>query len=191
MANAEFKAATAGMDDWKNSAEGISEKLKQLTKVLGLSHPHLRGDLRRADTVGSDFRGCHQLHLEHCGHSENAKLKSYQEQLERISKAEEENSKRAEVLKKQYQEAAKQFGENSEECKKLQSALNAVEKEQEANAKGVEDLRIKILNQQATVGRTEKEFRNYQKQLENVENVSKQAEGAADDLSGSLKDVKK
>lgn len=121
--------------------------------------------------------------------SENAKLKSYQEQLERTSKAEEENSKRAEVLKKQYQEAAKQFGENSEECKKLQSALNAVEKEQEANAKGVEDLRIKILNQQATVGRTEKEFRNYQKQLENVENVSKQAEGAADDLSGSLKDV--
>lgn len=156
MANAEFKAATAGMDDWKNSAEGINEKLKQLTKVLD---------------------------------SENAKLKSYQEQLERISKAEEENSKRAEVLKKQYQEAAKQFGENSEECKKLQSALNAVEKEQEANAKGVEDLRIKILNQQATVGRTEKEFRNYQKQLENVESVSKQAEGAADDLSGSLKDV--
>ena len=156
MANAEFKAATAGMDDWKNSAEGISEKLKQLTKVLD---------------------------------GENAKLKSYQEQLARVSKAEEENSKRAEVLKKQYQEAAKQFGENSEECKKLQSALNAVEKEQESNAKGVEDLRIKILNQQATVGRTEKEFRNYQKQLENVENVSKQAEGAADDLSGSLKDV--
>ena len=156
MANAEFKAATAGMDDWKNSAEGISEKLKQLTKVLD---------------------------------GENAKLKSYQEQLERTAKAEEENSKRAEVLKKQYQEAAKQFGENSEECKKLQSALNAVEKEQESNAKGVEDLRIKILNQQATVGRTEKEFRNYQKQLENVENVSKQAEGAADDLSGSLKDV--
>lgn len=156
MANAEFKAATAGMDDWKNSAEGINEKLKQLTKVLD---------------------------------SENAKLKSYQEQLERTAKAEEENSKRAEVLKKQYQEAAKQFGENSEECKKLQSALNAVEKEQEANAKGVEDLRIKILNQQATVGRTEKEFRNYQKQLENVENISKQAEGAAGDLSDSLKDV--
>lgn len=156
MANAEFKAATAGMDDWKNSAEGINEKLKQLTKVLD---------------------------------SENAKLKSYQEQLERTAKAEEENSKRAEVLKKQYQEAAKQFGENSEECKKLQSALNAVEKEQEANTKGVEDLRIKILNQQATVGRTEKEFRNYQKQLENVENISKQAEGAAGDLSDSLKDV--
>ena len=54
MANAEFKAATAGMDDWKNSAEGINEKLKQLTKVLD---------------------------------SENAKLKSYQEQLERTSKA--------------------------------------------------------------------------------------------------------
>ena len=32
-----------------------------------LSHPHLRGDLRRADPERGDFRGCHQLHLEHCG----------------------------------------------------------------------------------------------------------------------------
>ena len=32
-----------------------------------LSHPHLRGNLRRADPERGDFRGCHQLHLEHCG----------------------------------------------------------------------------------------------------------------------------
>lgn len=42
MANAEFKTATAGMDDWKNSAEGINEKLKQLTKVLDSENAKLK-----------------------------------------------------------------------------------------------------------------------------------------------------
>ena len=33
LANAEFKAATAGMDDWSKSADGLSEKIKQLEKI--------------------------------------------------------------------------------------------------------------------------------------------------------------
>ena len=51
------------------------------TGFSGLSHPHLRGDLRRADTVGSDFRGCHQLHLEHCGLHRSALFQPVQDQL--------------------------------------------------------------------------------------------------------------
>ena len=35
LANAEFKAAAAGMDDWQSSTDGISQKLNQLTSVLG------------------------------------------------------------------------------------------------------------------------------------------------------------
>lgn len=34
LANAEFKAATAGMDDWSKSADGIKAKLSQLDSVL-------------------------------------------------------------------------------------------------------------------------------------------------------------
>ena len=34
LANAEFKAASAGMDDWSKSATGIQAKLKQLASVL-------------------------------------------------------------------------------------------------------------------------------------------------------------
>lgn len=33
LANSQFKNATAGMDDWANSADGITEKLEQLSKV--------------------------------------------------------------------------------------------------------------------------------------------------------------
>lgn len=34
VANSEFKAATAGMDDWSNTADGLSAKIKQLNSVL-------------------------------------------------------------------------------------------------------------------------------------------------------------
>ena len=37
--------------------------------------------LRCADPVGSDFRGCHQLHLEHCGLYRSALLQPVQDQL--------------------------------------------------------------------------------------------------------------
>lgn len=35
LANSEFKAATAGMDNWSKSADGLSAKVKQLGTVLG------------------------------------------------------------------------------------------------------------------------------------------------------------
>ena len=34
LANAQFKAATSGMDDWKNSTDGITAKIEQLNTVL-------------------------------------------------------------------------------------------------------------------------------------------------------------
>ena len=34
LANSEFKAATAGMDDWSKSADGVSVKITQLNSVL-------------------------------------------------------------------------------------------------------------------------------------------------------------
>ena len=34
LASSEFKAATAGMDDWSKSADGLSAKTKQLSGVL-------------------------------------------------------------------------------------------------------------------------------------------------------------
>ena len=33
LANSEFKAASSGMDDWSNNAEGLEAKLKQLNTI--------------------------------------------------------------------------------------------------------------------------------------------------------------
>lgn len=41
LANSEFKAATAGMDDWSQSAKGLQAKLKQLDSTLGAQKKQL------------------------------------------------------------------------------------------------------------------------------------------------------
>lgn len=43
LANAQFKAAASGMDDWTKSTEGISAKTKQLAAVLGAQESKLAG----------------------------------------------------------------------------------------------------------------------------------------------------
>ena len=42
-ANKEFKSATAGMDDWRKSSEGLTAKLKQLDTTLDMQTRQLRG----------------------------------------------------------------------------------------------------------------------------------------------------
>ena len=42
LANAQFNAATAGMDNWQQSTEGISAKLKQLKSILDTENPKLK-----------------------------------------------------------------------------------------------------------------------------------------------------
>ena len=41
VANAEFKAATAGLDDWSQSAVGLNAKLKQLDSTLSAQKKQL------------------------------------------------------------------------------------------------------------------------------------------------------
>lgn len=120
--------------------------------------------------------------------AQTSKLKNYQQQLERIEKAEKENASRAEQVRDAYQKAAEQYGKNSDEAKKLQKALSDIEKEQASNSKAADDLRIKILNQTAEVKKSEKQYSSFEKQLNEIENGAKDVGEAADDLGDSVKD---
>lgn len=51
LANAEFKSASAGMDDWRKSTEGITAKVKQLDSVLGSQKAKLAGLKREHEEV--------------------------------------------------------------------------------------------------------------------------------------------
>ncbi|MFR5544240.1 MAG: phage tail tape measure protein [Intestinibacter bartlettii] len=156
LANAQFKAATSGMDDWKNSTDGISAKIEQLNSVL---------------------------------QAQKQKLSSYQQQYEALTNAQEENGRRAEALRQQYNEAVSAFGQTSTEAKQLASALNQVEQEQARNETAANNMRIQILNQEAAVGNTEREIRNYNSSLSELENASSQAESDVQDLADAAQDA--
>ena len=156
LANAQFKAATSGMDDWKNSTDGISAKIEQLNSVL---------------------------------QAQKQKLSSYQQQYEALTNAQEENGRRSEALRQQYNEAVSAFGQTSTEAKQLASALNQVEQEQARNETAANNMRIQILNQEAAVGNTEREIRNYNSSLSELENASSQAEADVQDLADAAQDA--
>lgn len=111
LANSEFKAATAGMDDWSGSADGLSAKLKQLNTVH------------------------------------------------------EEEVKKLDSLKKQYELVVQEQGENS---------------------KAAQNLMIRINNQQASVSRTEKSIDQYKNRLNELNTSSSQAETATERLTNEI-----
>lgn len=65
LANSEFKAATAGMDKWGQSADGISAKLNQLHSVLDAENKKLDSLEKQYDAVvdaqGENSKGAQEL----------------------------------------------------------------------------------------------------------------------------------
>lgn len=67
LANSEFKASTAGMDDWSSSADGLSAKIKQLNTTLDAQKRQLtvlETEYRKvASEQGEDSRAAQELQI--------------------------------------------------------------------------------------------------------------------------------
>lgn len=114
LANSEFKAAASGMDNWKNSTEGLTAKIEQLSTV------------------------------------------------------EEQENRKLELLKKQYEQVAQEQGENS---------------------KGAVELATKINNQQAAVNRVSSELKTYESRLDTVKSAQEKAEATGRDFEDVLREI--
>lgn len=87
LANAQFKAASAGMDDWQKSTEGVEAKLSQLNSVLGAQKSKLANYEKQLQQL-------EQAQQENGKRAEELKAK-YQEEVRQFG----ENSKKAQELK--------------------------------------------------------------------------------------------
>ena len=67
LANAEFKAASSGMDDWSHSADGISAKLKQLNTIVDAQKKVLNNLQQEYEQVvkeqGATSKGAEELKI--------------------------------------------------------------------------------------------------------------------------------
>lgn len=68
LAESEFKAATAGMDRWSDSAEGLSAKINQLDKVLDAQK-------KKAAAAREEWERVKKEYGENSAEAENAKIK--------------------------------------------------------------------------------------------------------------------
>lgn len=68
LANSEFKKATAGMDDWSHSADGLSAKIKQLTKVQ-------EAQKKQVDLARQEYEKIKKAYGENSAEADKAKIK--------------------------------------------------------------------------------------------------------------------
>ena len=111
LANSEFKAASSGMDDWGNSADGLSAKIKQLTAVQEAETTKLNLLKQQykqvAEEQGETSTAAQNLlvkvnNQQAAVNKVTAELKSYETRLNDLNAAAEESAQAAEVHKNAY-----------------------------------------------------------------------------------------
>lgn len=179
LANAEFKSATAGMDDWSKSADGVSAKLSQLDKTLS-NQKSILSNLERqyeltAQQMGADSK-----------EAENLRIK-IENQKASIGKTEKEIRKYTESLN-----AIKTESNQSE------TALDKLSKTIADQENELKDLKTAYSNAVVEFGANSKEARNLALQIDKLsgelsdsKNQMNEATGSADKLDKSLADASK
>lgn len=67
LANSEFKKATAGMDDWSSSADGLQAKIKQLNSTL-------EAQKKRVELANKEYEKTAQVYGENSAEADRAKI---------------------------------------------------------------------------------------------------------------------
>ena len=154
-ANAEFKAATAGMDKWQNSTTGLEAKLKQLNTTL----PQQKAILTQlekqyeltAKELGESSNEAQKLKIQ----IENQKgaiakteasIAKYTNNLDemnsatgKLTKTISEQEKELDRLKSTYSDTVIEFGKDSKEAKDLARQIETLSTELNNNRKTLQD----------------------------------------------------
>lgn len=160
--NAEFKSATAGMDSWSDSTDGLAEKVKQMTGIVEQEKIKLSALEEQykqiAETQGKDSKAAEELYIkmknqEAAVGRASASLKKYTDKLNETIKQEEkgrgafaelqkeiaEQEKELDRLKDGYKDAVIEFGDTSKEAKELGKQIDALSGELSKNRKLMSD----------------------------------------------------
>ena len=139
LANAEFKAASAGMDDWSKSSEGVSAKLKQLESVLTAQNSKLKNykdqlkaieeteqkNGKRADELRAKLQ---QLASQGVSKT-SAEYKKYEKALNDVEKEQIANKTAADNLKITILNQQAAVNSTEKEIKNYNSVLDSLESE--------------------------------------------------------------
>ena len=186
QANAEFKTATAGMDKWSKSIDGVEAKINQLNSTLPEQKKILENLEKQyqytVQTMGENSAAAHDLQIK----IEEQKativktetsIKSYTDKLNEMKAKEAESEtatgklsktiadQEAELtkLKRAYANAVLQYGENSDEAKKLAKQVDKLSSELVDNKKKLSDADKAADSLDKTLEKTDKDTKEITK----------------------------
>ena len=195
QANAEFKTATAGMDRWSKSTDGLEAKIAQLNKTLPYQK-NILADLQKqydltAKNMGENSKEAVDLKIKIEEQratitKTETNINKYNDQLTQMQKKQaesetasgklnktiEEQQKQVDGLKKEYANAVLQYGKNSDEAKAL--------------AKQIEELSGELVDNKNRLNDADKAADEFDKTLEDTKNSADEAEGGFTVLKGAL-----
>lgn len=122
LANAEFKAASSGMDDWSKSADGISAKLKQLGTTLNAQVTVLDSLEQQyaavAEEQGENSKGAQELAIKIA--NQKAAINNTQKSISQYEQALSDLNNESEDVKESSNDAAKGLKGVGDEAKKAE-----------------------------------------------------------------------
>lgn len=154
LANAEFKAATAGMDDWASSADGIRAKLSQLESTIDAQKKRLAAyteELDRNERAyeqngqrASELRAALQELADKGVDKNSQEYKKLQNALEAAEREQEKNRTAADKLKITVLEQQAAVNKTDAEIGKYSKSLDELEDEQGETASSTDKLNDKL-----------------------------------------------
>lgn len=161
--NAEFKSATAGMDSWSDSTDGLAKKVEQMTGIVEQEKIKLSALEEQykqiAETQGKDSKAAEELYIkmknqEAAVGRASASLKKYTEKLNETTKEEQKSKgafasleeeisnqeKELDRLKDGYKDAALTFGKGSKEATTLKKDIKKLSEELKVNKEAADKL---------------------------------------------------
>lgn len=208
LANAEFKAAANGMDDWSKSTTGIQAKLKQLTSVLQAQKTKLANYQSQLDKQENAYqengKRADQLRAKLKELADNGvastsdEYRKYQRELQNTEKEQQANEKAIDELNITILNQQGAINKTEKDIRNYNTAMDELEqaqKEAEAAAKkqvtAYDALQNTIDEQESTLQGLKREYANVVlSQGENSSSAKKLAKNI-DELSSELADNKK
>ena len=172
VANSEFKATSASMDDWSQSTDGLSAKIQQSQTVFDAQK-------RKLEVLEEQYKECAKTHDENSNGMLDLKARI--------------NNQRA-AMEKSRREVEKY----KNQLKELETGTKSLTKQTGEQEKELKSLKQRYVDSVAATGKSSKASKELASQIkkldselkENKAKLEKAAE-AADELDGSYKNVKK
>lgn len=205
LANAEFKAASSGMENWQKSTDGVSSKITQLDKVLNGQNKILDSYKQQLALIveeqGENSKGADEMRIKIANQqaavnktaAELEKYKGILNDLEAEQKAAENSTEKQanayddlkakiseqestlESLKKEYANTVIEQGKNSEAADDF--------------AKEIEELSVNLNKNKKALNDAENAADNLDKSFVDVDDSTKTADGSFTVLKGTLADL--